>query len=116
MSTTVILFWVRVPVLSEQIIWVHPKVSTAVSFLIKALRLLIAVTPIDRITVTTAGKPSGIAATAKATAIINVLSTVPKMSPLFEKIKSLATPKTNTITQTAMTIFVRVTDNSLIFF
>ena len=28
--TTVILFWVRVPVLSEQMIWVQPRVSTAV--------------------------------------------------------------------------------------
>ena len=29
-STTVILFWVSVPVLSEQMIWAQPRVSTAV--------------------------------------------------------------------------------------
>ena len=68
--TTVILFWVRVPVLSEQIIWVHPRVSTAVSFRMMAWFALIFVTPMDSSTVTTALSPSGIAATASETAIM----------------------------------------------
>src|SRR5690606_34262729 len=62
-STTVILFWVRVPVLSEQTIAVQPKVSTAVSLRIIELRLDILVTPIDKTIVTTATNPSGMAAT-----------------------------------------------------
>ena len=48
-STTVILFCVKVPVLSEQIIWVHPRVSTAVSLRIIGVSFgLIFVTPIDK--------------------------------------------------------------------
>ena len=47
--TTVILFWVSVPVLSEQITCVQPSVSTAVSFRITAFRFDILVTPIDAI-------------------------------------------------------------------
>ena len=72
-STTVILFWVRVPVLSEQITWVQPSVSTAVSRRITACRLLMLVTPMLSTTVTTVASPSGIAATASDTATIKVL-------------------------------------------
>ena len=57
--------------MSVQIIWTHPSVSTAVSFLIIAFCLAILVTPIDNKIVTTAAKPSGIAATAKLIANIN---------------------------------------------
>ena len=71
-SVTVILFCVRVPVLSEQIIWVHPRVSTAVSLLTTAFSLDILVTPIDKTTVTTVASPSGIAATASDTATMNI--------------------------------------------
>ena len=71
-STTVILFCVNVPVLSEQIICVQPSVSTAVNFRIMAFLLDILVTPILKTMVTTAANPSGIAATAKLTAIIKV--------------------------------------------
>ena len=71
-STTVILFWVRVPVLSEQMTWVQPKVSTAVRRRITAPRLLMLVTPIDSTTVTTVARPSGMAATARETATIKV--------------------------------------------
>ena len=75
-STTVILFWVRVPVLSEQMICVQPSVSTAVSLRMIALRFDMLVTPIDSTIVTTVASPSGIAATASDTAIINVLRMV----------------------------------------
>ena len=87
--TTVILFWVSVPVLSEQIIWVQPSVSTAVSLRTIAWFLLIRVTPIESRIVTTALSPSGIAATASETAIINVSSTA--LPPL----RTRFTAKTN---------------------
>ena len=74
-STTVILFCVSVPVLSEQMTSVHPSVSTAVSLRMIALRLLIFVTPIESTIVTTAASPSGMAATARETAIMNVSRT-----------------------------------------
>lgn len=61
---------VKVPVLSEQITVVHPKVSTEASFLIIALCLAILLEPRAKQVVMTAGSPSGIAATAKATAIL----------------------------------------------
>src|SRR3954452_8711656 len=70
--TTVILFCVNVPVLSEQIIFTEPNVSTAGNFLIIALRLDIAVTPIDRTTATIAVNPSGIEATANDTDVKNI--------------------------------------------
>ncbi len=60
---------------------VQPSVSTAVSFLITALRLLIFVTPIESTIVTTAARPSGIAATARETATINVPSIPSKVTP-----------------------------------
>ena len=69
---TFILFWVRVPVLSEQITLLLPKVSTAGSFLTMLFFFAILVTPIDNIIVTIAGKPSGIAATASPTEVINI--------------------------------------------
>ena len=75
-STTVILFWVSVPVLSEQMTWVQPSVSTAVSRRMTAWCLLILVTPMLSTTVTTVASPSGIAATARDTATMNVFSTV----------------------------------------
>ena len=80
---TFILFWVSVPVLSEHIIELLPKVSTAGSFLIIALFLDILVTPIDSIIVTTAGSPSGIAATARPTDVINIsLIDIPLNRPI----------------------------------
>ena len=72
--TTVILFWVSVPVLSEQMVCVQPSVSTAESLRIIAWRLAILVTPSERTMVTTATRPSGMAATASETATIKVSS------------------------------------------
>jgi carboxypeptidase PM20D1 len=69
---TVILFCVKVPVLSVHITLVQPNVSTAGSLRTSALRLSIRLTPIVSDTVTTAGNPSGIAATARDTADINI--------------------------------------------
>ncbi len=47
------------------------------------------VTPIDKTIVTTVAKPSGIAATAKLTAIINVLkTTLPSISPARNKLNA----------------------------
>ena len=61
---------VSVPVLSEQITEVQPSVSTDGSERTMAFFLAIRRVPRARHVVITAGKPSGIAATAKATAIL----------------------------------------------
>ena len=55
------------PVLSEQITVVQPKVSTDGSFLTMAFLFAICRVPKAKQVVITAGKPSGMAATAKAT-------------------------------------------------
>ena len=73
-AVTVILFCVSVPVLSEQIYVAAPSVSTAGSRLMTALLFAIFCTPSERTTVTTAGRPSGIAATARLTESMNALS------------------------------------------
>ena len=62
---TVISLVVRVPVLSEQIRVTEPSVSTAGSLRMIAFRRAICWTPSAKVMVTNAGKPSGIAATAK---------------------------------------------------
>ena len=74
MSTTVILFWVKVPVLSEQITPAHPKVSTAGSFFTMARRLAMRLTPRASTMEMMAGRPSGMAATARDTAVRNISS------------------------------------------
>ena len=97
------MFCVRVPVLSEQIICAHPRVSTAVSFRITAFLFAIFVTPIERTIVTTAARPSGIAATARLTATINVsIITSGVNSP------ALITPTANITTQIPRTSHVRI--------
>lgn len=69
-SLTHISLVVKVPVLSEHIIVVHPNVYTFGNFLTIALYLAILLAPSAKHVVITAGKPSGIAATAKATATL----------------------------------------------
>mmetsp|Transcript_33816 Transcript_33816/g.80058 ORF Transcript_33816/g.80058 Transcript_33816/m.80058 type:complete len:251 (-) Transcript_33816:1125-1877(-) len=59
---------VSVPVLSEQITEQHPSVSTAGRCRMSALRFAMRRVPSARHVVTTAGSPSGMAATASATA------------------------------------------------
>lgn len=61
---------VNVPVLSEHITVVQPKVYTLGNFLTIAYFLAIYLVPKAKHVVITAGNPSGIAATAKATAIL----------------------------------------------
>ena len=73
-SVTVILFWVSVPVLSEQITPAQPRVSTAGNFFTMARRLAIRATPRASTMVTMAGRPSGMAATARDTAVRNISS------------------------------------------
>ena len=68
-TVTTIWFFVRVPVLSEQITVTDPRVSTAGSFRIRALRLSMRRAPRARVMVTTAGSPSGTTATAMLTAV-----------------------------------------------
>ena len=68
----VILFWVRVPVLSEQITVVLPRVSTALRRLMMALHLTIFCMPMARTTVTTTVRPSGMAATARETEVMKI--------------------------------------------
>ena len=58
--------------MSEQITEALPNVSTAGNFLTIAFLFTILCTPIASTIVNTAGKPSGIAATAKLTAVINI--------------------------------------------
>jgi hypothetical protein len=58
---------VKVPVLSEQTTVVQPNVSTLGSFLTRAFFCAIFLVPSAKHVVITAGKPSGIAATASAT-------------------------------------------------
>ena len=71
---TVILFWVRVPVLSEQTTPAQPRVSTAGSFFTMAFRPASRWMPRARTMVTMAGRPSGMAATARETAVRNISS------------------------------------------
>ena len=97
-STTVILFWVNVPVLSLQTIETLPRVSTEGNFLTTVLTLTILWTPIDKTIVTTAAKPSGIAATANAIA--------PKTASIHA---SMSLPDPLTRIQITSTINVRTT-------
>ena len=67
---TLIWFVVKVPVLSEQITLVQPSVSTLGKFLTIAFFCAIFFVPSAKHAVITAARPSGIAATASATAIL----------------------------------------------
>lgn len=67
---TDIILVVRVPVLSEQMTEVHPRVSTDGRLRTMAFFLAMRRVPRARQVVMTAGRPSGMAATASATAIL----------------------------------------------
>ena len=67
---TDIMLVVSVPVLSEQMTEVQPRVSTDGKLLTMAFFLAIRLVPRARQVVMTAGRPSGMAATARATAIL----------------------------------------------
>ena len=71
--TIVILFCVKVPVLSEHIIEHEPNDSTAISDFTIALCLAIFWIPIAKIIELNATSPSGIAATAKEIPLIKVV-------------------------------------------
>ena len=66
-TRTVISFFVSVPVLSEAMTLAEPSVSTAARCRTIAFRRAMRCTPIESTAVTTAGSPSGTAATASAT-------------------------------------------------
>ena len=72
-STAVIWFSVSVPVLSELIADVEPSVSVERSRFTIAFAFASICVPIDRIVVTTAGRPVGIAETANAIAAVNTV-------------------------------------------
>ena len=73
-TVTVMRFSVRVPVLSEQMTVTEPRVSTAGSLRMRAWRLSMRWAPRARAMVTTAGSPSGTAATAMLMAVRNINS------------------------------------------
>ena len=93
-ALTSILLRVSVPVLSVHMHVQPPSVSTALSLRITTFLRLMRVTPKAIIMVTTAGSPSGMAATAMATEVMNERSISPRASA--EKIKiTAATATTN---------------------
>ena len=75
-TTTVIRFWVSVPVLSEQMVVTEPSVSTAYRRRMSALPASMRWAPSARVIVTTAGRLSGMAATARLTAVSSSVSSV----------------------------------------
>ncbi len=80
--STVIAFWVNVPVLSEQMTVTEPSVSTAGSLRISAWRRTMRCAPRARAMVMTAGRPSGTAATARLIAVNSMMSSGwPRQSP-----------------------------------
>ena len=87
-----------VPVLSLQMTVALPRVSTAGSRRTTARAAAIRRTPIASTAVTIAGRPSGMAATARATPNRNMLT-----STEAERIPSSITPETATTTQMAST-------------
>ncbi len=74
MLCTVISLRVSVPVLSEQMTVTEPSVSTAGRRRMMALRRAMRCTPMASAMVMIAGRPSGIAATARPTAARNIVA------------------------------------------
>lgn len=83
-DTKYILFYVNVPVLSEQIISAPPIVSQAANFLTKLLSFNILLVEYAKDSVTANGNPSGIATTITVIAIITKLSNSFTWSPVNE--------------------------------
>ena len=89
--STRIRFCVSVPVLSEQMTVTDPSASTAGSRRTRALRRAIFPAPIASATVTTAGSASGMAATARLTAVRNMSTTgSPRSSPATKTMAQIA--------------------------
>mmetsp|Transcript_13613 Transcript_13613/g.16507 ORF Transcript_13613/g.16507 Transcript_13613/m.16507 type:complete len:333 (+) Transcript_13613:2387-3385(+) len=99
--TIVIFPSVRVPVLSVQITDAHPRVSTAAIRRTRTFFLTISEHPVLSEIVTHNGIPSGIAATAKVTAI-RIMYNQGSDSGLSRSFTSSATPMMNTIKQTTI--------------
>ena len=71
------------PVLSVHTTSVHPSVSTLAMRLMMALRRAMRDTPRARVTAVTAGRPSGMVATARATAVSSTsLTDSPRTRPM----------------------------------
>mmetsp|Transcript_66174 Transcript_66174/g.120622 ORF Transcript_66174/g.120622 Transcript_66174/m.120622 type:complete len:254 (+) Transcript_66174:801-1562(+) len=101
MFTMVILPSVSVPVLSLQITEADPRVSTAASFRTSTFFFTISLHPSDKEIVTHSGMPSGIAATARVTAMRIMYSQAPLLG-FVGSLLSIAVPITNTPIQTTM--------------
>ncbi len=85
MATTLILFSVKVPVLSKQITCTEPRFSTAANLRINTLRRCMSLMPIASVVVATAGKPSGTAATASDMVVINSSNKgLPRAKPIIK--------------------------------
>ena len=84
--STCILFLVSVPVLSVHIYVMDPNVSTAGSFLIRLLYFIILLAAIAREMVITAGRASGMAATASEILVsTSVIKCSPRIQPAMKK-------------------------------
>ena len=94
-------FWVRVPVLSEQTTLTQPRVSTLGRRLTMVFTFTMRETLKASTMVTTAGRPSGTAATAREMAVISISIT--------SRCWSTATPKrrAHSATETALKSFPR---------
>ena len=91
-------FSVSVPVLSEQMTVTEPSVSTAGSLRMSTLRFSIRWAPRASAIVTTAGRPSGTAATAMLTAVRNI---VVRSSPRIRPTAKMTATSTSAIAASA---------------
>ena len=83
---------VRVPVLSELMAEVDPRVSTAGRLLMMAFFSAIATVPIARMVVTTAGRASGIEPIARETPMVkSVVKSSPWTSPITTMLRKAST-------------------------
>merc|ERR1712076_87205 len=92
---------VKVPVLSEQITDAEPNVSTAANFRTRTSFFTMSEHPIEREIVTQSGIPSGIAATARVTAM-RIMYNHEGSSLLLGSLVSIVHPMTNTARQTTI--------------